>query len=881
MKKLIITILLSGLFLFFPFKVCAYASPRLINNSTYNFFIKDIGNIELLEKDISKYILDNNDTYNVGEVHSFSTSQRSVIAFDFSESEESLLGNSSLKIESPTSKLITIPIQPIMLVEIFEIGEYKTSVISSNWLQDYKIKIAFLNSPFVGENTFIGPNVDLNYYSSNFEEYIQDGGTAIVYRNDQIYEKYNIHSKKIPLIVNHEPENRTELILDQYFEKESRVYTLESEMSSVGRLEVYRNVSLALNITEGKGRIVVLNPIITIPKSSEVELLLNRLDITEDSSSDMVSIKRIFIIGGILLSLILFYQYNHIFQEKFCERVKGKLIKIIKYLYSFLPGTHFLSSFYDEKNRLFLFLYLIILVLFLLQEVLFDNRIYSLVGFVGLLFSSFFAIKNRIWFKKMSINKKIIKIYLGALLFIPVLISIEVVGAYLGPFLSSGMSFDINVGKELGIHEVNRNLFYDYNKYSLYVRHLPSFQTSEAILKINQDLKTEETIYLGISDDKINNEKKYLFFDKDLSKFPSKFSMDDIWIYAKGNIETHRKDLVDILDSNLKNNALVGSDTECLTSDLLNIEKGSFLKTPPHKQARGEKNKLDIDTKIKGSVTFYTIVNDTLHLRIRYTDENAQVGRDDFIVKVKDYKGKIIATKYVSDDDLPLLEANQDGKVEIKKGKMRPGIYRIEIVPFSTDGKDEFLSRDIELTGIYINSSKLVFDSSYEENILLGRGTRLNFFPLESHISITPFMTNSAMDNATYLQYFSDQPDMSMIDFDKGPYSIQVSKIKTLKLPFEWQRIKSFYNFYSFTPESYFYPFRYYFSEIDSKDSLVLSKSDLLVSKSNSKYKTEIVIDDINYSYYIGKNYYFNSLYSMFPNRKYIIDRLTLNFKDS
>ena len=116
--------------------------------------------------------------------------------------------------------------------------------------------------------------------------------------------------------------------------------------------------------------------------------------------------------------------------------------------------------------------------------------------------------------------------------------------------------------------------------------------------------------------------------------------------------------------------------------------------------------------------------------------------------------------------------------------------------------------------------------------------------------------------------------------YDSNP-GINKNEFSALDVQCSKQKIKSHYNLYSFTNDSYFNPFYYYFTEIDSVAQAIITKSNLTVIKTDEDwYNSELVVDGIEYEFQEPVVFRFYS--NQMDNRYYLsyfVDTLSLTFK--
>ena len=354
------------------------------------------------------------------------------------------------------------------------------------------------------------------------------------------------------------------------------------------------------------------------------------------------------------------------------------------------------------------------------------------------------------------------------------------------------------------------------------------------ILNFTSNIKSKNNIFLNF---KNKEQESILFYSPFLDKFTYKKAWKDVFIYAKNKI-SQIQNFNDYL-LNQKNIKNIGINKDLVFFDTYTwIPEDKFMLNTKDFYKHSLKIDKTKETEIfpdlyENEYEFYTYLDKNLIFEVDKKDLNQIPGADNLNIVVYDTnKSKTIAFKQISDDKKDLGEngAIQTEKIEIDN--LNPGIYKIEF--FSNNSYVDAEVQDFVIKRIKINSPYFVVRG---ENLKFQEGPNLYFENLEKRISINNLnrekikpqeeLSISLHQNDKEIQKinFLDQTRKKQIYFSdpKKLYELQLHKNEII--------LDSPLNFYSFTKDSYFYPYKFYFEDIKETNDIFIDKGNITVSE--------------------------------------------------
>jgi len=315
-------------------------------------------------------------------------------------------------------------------------------------------------------------------------------------------------------------------------------------------------------------------------------------------------------------------------------------------------------------------------------------------------------------------------------------------------------------------------------------------------VKVKIRAKTSQSFQLGVTFNKQYHKKT--FFLSSLKDRNSLQLADDIYLFSNGQIDNawQGRQLSEVFKDLFFEKKIIGIrenidfDHQVFSNNVLTSSSGLAKTSIPY-------------PLIGGNYEFYTVLNDSLEFNIKKQDINKKAGSDELEVAVVDLKGNVLTSGKIPDEKQNL---------SFKKDNIPQGVYLIKVKG----------SSDSVISHLEINSEFLVvkgevypFDSGalFTKNTFDQEVNLYNHYPEpytepyvnrikaggkeEREIKTNEKMTLDLLDN-----------ELTRIDFVKeGPGMLHF-----------WAN-----SFFSFTPDSYFEPFKTYFTKsIDDKNDYSL-----------------------------------------------------------
>ena len=254
-------------------------------------------------------------------------------------------------------------------------------------------------------------------------------------------------------------------------------------------------------------------------------------------------------------------------------------------------------------------------------------------------------------------EKKILTIYKILILLVPVLLLINIVYTFLSPF---GVEKEISFQR----HEFDRiaNLSDDFsiNEYghNFHITHDPQVYKKNTTMSLDQKFYANEEIFVSVKNrgNTFGKSDTFLFFDEKMAELEYKKKFDKLFLYSKYDVE--KKDsLYDTLSSHLEAGNLLGVDKYSFTTKDF-VDEESLLYTGDYYKDSVDflEGEFKAELNATGKFVFYTYLKDSLDLTITYQDLNEQVGRDDYLLQVEDFKGDVVKAKYIKDRETDLYK---------------------------------------------------------------------------------------------------------------------------------------------------------------------------------------------------------------------------------
>lgn len=891
-------------------------SLHLLNNPLQSLLQETVFNeqyqvpLTVQKSDVKKIISDPGQYFTTGNKHTFVASEHTTIALMIRiqgvvsfENVESALSGSSVNITTPDGFRFSSIGKHIMIFQASQEGEYVFE-IESDEAYSYTLGIFELSSPFWNAVTFLGPQFDYSNNQRDLDEYIRNGGNAVIYNNAHLLETVDVEIGEDTV---REPDGYKRGVFDRVFERYysegqsvTNIYTTETSRV----LGSYKNITLAVEQSIGDGSVIILNPIIYTLDKDEVYFVLGNVIPAHFYSSDEginalkamsspVAVINILLLGVLLLFFIRFVLLSQKKEKLGILSVSGKKQYLrMLCIGAITGGVVFIFSVLALRNELYIYIHGLRLteavyqLVYLLQvagvyhHIVLFSLLVGLYMFIGSILFVMSLVKNfsfltsefsqriqsgvsfmhRHRFRHMMNSATLISIFL---LLAAVMVKIStLVYSYSTPvfFERREVVEDVLSGS---VSDGNLRFMQNYN--SLQIEYTPFFDGAIAETTFSmQHNELNDSIYITMNS-KGKNPVRKLFFDKDIAHFPHKERVGPLYAYSSGGTADTFND-ENSLSLALFRNPIVGVDLAGITfysSDedkKLNLNK--YLVSP---DAKFERN-VEYDLQLSGKLVFYTVLGGDLYLDLLFDDTNQHVGRDDFSIKVLNQDNEVVASTVVPDDNVPVLQSiSCDQSVTLQEEGLPLGVYKI-LLNSSEVRTDQLL--DIIFKKITVNSDKFVL-SSIDQSIVLVRGnTSLYYYPFESSFitqNVIPTYNFVASDNDRKTETFSDT----------------IARMQTHQnIVCDNCTLLSEYNFYAFSQESYFYPFTFYVTEVSEIDDFVLSVSDLTISKDGQNwYNTTLQIEDESYTFGEPVSWIIQS--SETNHGKFTIEKLELQFNNT
>ncbi|MBN2100754.1 hypothetical protein JW710_02580 [Candidatus Dojkabacteria bacterium] len=449
----------------------------------------------------------------------------------------------------------------------------------------------------------------------------------------------------------------------------------------------------------------------------------------------------------------------------------------------------------------------------------------------------------------------VVKIFLVLVAVSPFALFSNTIYKYISPL-------GISVTESFGKSDLASNS--ESNSYIL--KYSPFFEEKNVKTVVGQKLKSSGPVYFQPESSygrKIFDSPR-LLFDKDLVNFTEKQQYGDHFVYSRSKLQRDGN-LEAVLSSNLDEGSFVGVDKYSYTDSYLESEQKLVL-ADYYNSFEYNGGEIDQEIDISGDIIFYTVLGDVLDLEIVYDDLNNKIGLDEFVIDISDSSGNIVASTYVEDYANVLFHSDTNLSINLLKHDLDEGLYKISLRAPGYWNVAGRMSSDIVFRRIRINSDKLVFstlDSSiFGGSITFEEDTNLYFIPMETVIERSRVVGEDFFSendcNASGSGGTPSQRDLLPIVYkDSRIFELGDESLDSISLTCLSNMISSNYTIYSFSPESYFYPFRYYFTDIDKSDEIAVSRSNLNVREIDGWYYSEIEYTD---SYKLGEDIDFRFL---------------------
>ncbi|MDD3648353.1 MAG: hypothetical protein PHS44_07715, partial [Candidatus Dojkabacteria bacterium] len=360
---------------------------------------------------------------------------------------------------------------------------------------------------------------------------------------------------------------------------------------------------------------------------------------------------------------------------------------------------------------------------------------------------------------------------------------------------------------------------------------VPRFNQKRVGETLSQKLHSKDSVYVEITSERRGAET-YLFFDKALAHFPYKTELVSNYVYSKGKFDSGENG-EQALDELLPDQGNIGLDLEVLSDSSMDFKGDKFNLYDYFDDIYSKSGRLDLELGISGNQVYYTVLNGSLDLNLTYEDANSYWGRDAMIIRVSDKNGDVVVSEFMDDDNGVFGEGPVTRNVQIVKDNIENGVYRIEVAADSLVDVKSTLSSDITVKRIQINSDKLVYSGLESDTLEIEGAHELYFLPLEKSLTVSGnnqpesfgLITENNFD-AGGLRYWERYFD----------YEISNAVLSRLEISESETIIGTKFNLYSFSKDSYFYPFKYYFTQIDRIDDVIITKSNLQVNEEGGNW---------------------------------------------
>lgn len=468
---------------------------------------------------------------------------------------------------------------------------------------------------------------------------------------------------------------------------------------------------------------------------------------------------------------------------------------------------------------------------------------YTLICLTVLLFTLYFIVSRQ---KKSKKEKGLEKFFKVIIFMLPSFLFLSIIFKHITPF-GINKTFTttfIDIGKVGAPFELGRV----GNRYDL--TFTPKFSESDTKTRMYQRLRTNGEVNYSLTGESLDeNIGPGLFFDKDFVKFKKQGNIGNLYIYAQESFKVN-----DSLETTIDAGKKIGIDKYSFVFNSYDPEEKRLILRNYLKEdmkAKFETKTYNLSTK--GAIVFYTILDNELDLQLDFEDANEQLGRDEFIIRVEDASGNVVASKYREDDGKYVYEAKTEESIKLSEEGLEEGIYRIIIsgIDIGTDYSD--VGSDITFNTLKLNSSKLVVSSIESGQLSFEETKNLFFKPMEEHIT-----KNISLETDDIVKYdcrvlganSTEGSKSRYLKSDVESFEINHEKIERVTLACPQETIRSSYNFYSFDEGSYFYPFKYFFTEVDEVDKTVFSLSDLEVSETGDGwYESILYLEGVDYDF--------------------------------
>jgi len=427
----------------------------------------------------------------------------------------------------------------------------------------------------------------------------------------------------------------------------------------------------------------------------------------------------------------------------------------------------------------------------------------------------------------------------------PILYFSMVVYTLLSPF---GINQKYHFREEIFDHigSINPQFYTNYQGGDFAFSYNPYSQKNNVSTNVGQTLSSTDSIYLRI-DNPADRSERFLFFDQDLSEFPKVNSVDDLYFLSRARIDS-QGDLGEVIKKEVPVNSYIGLDETVYNSTMSNGNSSSFNFSDYYREIKMQRGKTTVTLDVQGSLAFYTVLKDNVVLDITYERTSFTVGRDEFIVRVVNEEGSAVVSEFVEDENAPLYADPSEKRIRLEKEGLEEGVYHIEIFGFDETASFATVSDDIVFQNLTINSKHLVIDTFYSNVSRFVMPKTLYYKPMETETFVTQSMPSEYLvrEECSVLGLKSDtnvtaESDYSEVGLRLEEQEISAKNMRQLSFSCSLGKVYPSYNFYSFTKDSYFYPFKYYFTEIDSIDTAVISRSNLVVKQKEDGYYSSTV----------------------------------------
>ncbi len=932
---LLVVVISSCVFLANARRISAEQAPILINDQVHDFVLSSMGeNIpdSFPENDVngSTKIFSVEDEASLDEEISFSIEGRSHVAFEI-EINEKLYdddfnwGTSDviLEINCPDNSMYSITAKPLMVVELFEPGDYFVELSSElNMIREFSFEVWEMSTPLFGNISYVGPNFDFEEYKSEFREYLENGGNVVVYKNQGVETYFDVEVVDVSVstdeIVGHK-----QVIFENYYNDSGRpthMRSLETDQHAEIPIE-FRGVNMVLLFRENSDNgVLFVNPEVFALDEYGLGEILESVSGTLDNSESVIS--EIFVYGlifstmGVLLLFISrikfmltklrrierLLQGSRLCHAIHANRSKAGFILSFVLVIGFI-GTVFLNAAFSDsdvcKNGLgkmnlesfchgWILLFVTIFVGLLIGIIILFMRTQK-CGFVkrgkfwelsvltrrslenNLLVKNFFlgfVLSVSIWLSYgfMDDTLRLDWVFFGlACVVIAVLAAVDFIGLtkihrvalygltaviVVSPFfvvyssvrLLVGLStlstrYEVSTSEDI-IQKSDNILDLEIERYSdsLDLVIVPRFYEKTLETKISQKLTSDNPIYFWMNNPSHLGGIKggFLFFDPDIASFDHKSEVSGLYLYSK-SVLNPAEDVDSTLYSSSDVGSYVGLDETICASEVPESANSEFrfrdfYMIPESIDMGVENPHISARVSFREPVVLYTLLRDELELEIRFRDENQHIGEDDFYIKVEDSEGRVVNSMLVKDDGNPLYEEGEIKKLILKEPNISSGLFRIVITPIGYVDSVDNWEGDIVIEELSLNTEKLVVSSFESGRLFFSKGTNLYFYPLESYViqKSPPSMS----------KFLACNEGVSEVQFEVGDKILE-----NIDLDCQEAFVDTGYNLYSFTAESYFNPFSFFFSEIHSRDNVIISRSNLKTKKlGNGEYESEVML---------------------------------------